>query len=78
MPPNLPFGELKLINKSKAEVYISLRCVTKDDFVTIIEYPVKGIVTTRALAGQYTYVALGGRQKNRWKFFVRQITRSYN
>ena len=63
MPPNLPFGEIKLVNKSKAEVYISLRCVTKDDFVTIIEYPVKGTVITRALAGQYTYVAwVGGRK----------------
>jgi hypothetical protein len=63
MPPSLPFGEITLRNKSKAEVYISLRCVTKDGYVTIIEYPVKGVVTTRALAGQYTYVVwVGGRQ----------------
>ncbi len=63
MPPNLPFGEIALINKSKAEVYISLRCVTKDDFVTIIEYPVKSSVRTKALAGQYTYVVwVGGRK----------------
>ena len=63
MPPNLPYGEIKLINKSKAEVYISLRCVTKDDYVTIIEFPVKGYVTTRALAGQYTYVVWVGGNK---------------
>jgi hypothetical protein len=63
MPPSLPFGEIRLINKSKAEVYISLRCVTKDNYVTIIEYPVKSIVTTRAPAGQYTYVVwVGGRK----------------
>jgi hypothetical protein len=63
MPPNLPYGEITLINKSKADAYISLRCVTKDNYVTIIEYPVKGTVTTRAPAGQYTYVLwVGGRQ----------------
>lgn len=63
MPPNLPYGEITLINNSKAEVYISLRCVTKDDYVTIIEYPVKKIITTNAPAGQYTYVVwVGGRK----------------
>ena len=63
MPPNLPYGEITLINSSKAEVYISLRCVTKDDYVTIIEYPVKKIITTNAPAGQYTYVVwVGGRK----------------
>ena len=63
MPPNLPYGEITLINSSKAEVYISLRCVTKDDYVTIIEYPVKKTVTTSAPAGQYTYVVwVGGRK----------------
>jgi hypothetical protein len=44
-------------------VYVSLRCVTKDDYVTIIEFPVKGYVTTRALAGQYTYVVWVGGNK---------------
>lgn len=63
MPPNLPFGNITLINRSKAEVYISLRCVTKDDYVTIIEYPVGGAVKTSAIAGKYTYVVwVGGRQ----------------
>jgi hypothetical protein len=63
MPPNLPFGEIKLTNKSKADVYISLRCVTKDGYVTIIESPVKSIVTTRAPAGKYTYVVWVGGNK---------------
>ena len=63
MPPDLPFGDITLINKAKAEVYISLRCVTKDNYVTIIEYPVKGTITTRAPLGQYTYVTwVGGRK----------------
>jgi len=63
LPPNLPFGHVVLINKAKADAYISLRCVTKDGYVTIIEYPVKNTVKTKAPAGAYTYVAwVGGRQ----------------
>lgn len=63
MPPNLPFGKITLINRSKAEVYISLRCVTKDGYVTIIEYPVGRMVKTNIPAGKYTYVVwVGGRQ----------------
>jgi hypothetical protein len=63
MPPNLPYGDIKVLNRSKADVYISLRCVTKDDYVTIIEFPVKGYATTRAPAGQYTYVVWVGGNK---------------
>lgn len=63
LPPNLPFGFITIINKAKADAYISLRCVTKDDFVTILEYPVEGTVNAKAPAGKYTYVAwVGGRQ----------------
>ncbi len=63
MPPNLPFGKITLINRSKVEVYISLRCVTKDGYVTIIEYPVGGMIKANAPAGKYTYVVwVGGRQ----------------
>jgi hypothetical protein len=63
MPPDVPFGQVTLINRSKAEVYISLRCVTKDGHVTIIEYPVRATVRTDAPAGKYTYVVwVGGRQ----------------
>ncbi|MBL8050060.1 MAG: hypothetical protein JNM46_02475 [Anaerolineales bacterium] len=63
LPPNLPFGHIFLINKAKADAYISLRVVTKDGYVTILEYPVKGTVNAKAPAGKYTYVAwVGGRQ----------------
>lgn len=63
LPPNLPYGTIQLFNKSHVDVYISLRCVTKDGYVTILEYPVKRIVNTSAPAGNYTYVAwVGGRQ----------------
>lgn len=63
LPPDLPSGILSLFNKSKVEVYVSLRCVTKDGYVTILEYPVKQNFNTSAPAGKYTYVAwVGGRQ----------------
>ncbi len=63
MPPYLPFGQITLINKSKAEVYISLQCTTKDGFVSIYETPVSGTTKVKVPAGKYTYVAwVGGRQ----------------
>lgn len=63
LPPNLPFGFIAIINKAKTDAYISLRCVTKDGYVTILEYPVESKVTAKAPSGKYTYVAwIGGRQ----------------
>lgn len=68
LPPNLPYGTVELFNRSHVEVYISLRCVTKDGYVTIIEYPVKKQVTASAPAGKYTYVAWVGGQKFQGSF----------
>jgi len=63
LPPAIPYGEVKLVNKSKVEVYISLQCTTVDGYKTIIEYPVYGRMRVSAPAGRYTYVAwVGGRQ----------------
>lgn len=63
LPPALPFGNVKLVNKAKVDVYISLQCTTVDGYKTIIEYPVFGSVSVSAPAGRYTYVAwVGGRQ----------------
>lgn len=63
LPPNLPFGFITLINKAKADAYISLRCVTKEGYVTYLEYPVGKMVESKAPAGKYTYVAwVGGRK----------------
>lgn len=63
LPPNLPFGTITLVNKAKVDIYISLRCVTKEGYITILEYPVKSSVEAKAPAGKYTYVAwVGGRQ----------------
>ena len=62
-PPALAFGSITLINKSKADVYISLQCTTKDGYTTIIEYPVKTSIEVNAPAGKYLYVAwVGGKQ----------------
>ena len=64
MPPNLPSGHVDIINMSKADVYISLQCTTKDGYKTIIEYPVGGSrVSTSAPAGKYLYVASVGGKK---------------
>ena len=68
MPPNLPYGQIMLVNSSRAEVYISLQCTTKDGYVTIIEYPVGRRVKTNAPAGRYVYVAWVGGVKIVGKF----------
>ena len=63
LPPALTYGSINLFNKSHVDAYISLRCVTKEGYVTILEYPVKRQVITTAPTGKYTYVAwVGGRQ----------------
>jgi hypothetical protein len=67
LPPAIPYGKVKLTNKSKAEVYISMNCTTVDGYNTIIEYPVPGRLRVSAPAGKYTYVAwVGGRQFQGW------------
>ena len=61
-PPLVPFADITLINKAKAEAYISLH-VDLDGSNTIIEYPVKGTITIEAPLGLYRYVAwVGGRE----------------
>ena len=61
--PFLPFGTIKLFNKSAADAYVSLRCVTKEGYVTLLEYPVNKNFSVQAPAGSYTYIAwVGGRQ----------------
>ncbi|MBI3162963.1 MAG: hypothetical protein HYZ23_10650 [Chloroflexi bacterium] len=68
MPPNLPSGEITLVNSSRAEVYISLQCTTKDGFTTIIEYPVGRKIEIDAPAGKYVYVVWVGGNKIIGKF----------
>jgi len=67
LPPAIPYGKVKLNNRSKAEAYISLQCTTVDGYNTILEYPVAGRMRVSAPAGKYTYVAwIGGRQFQGW------------
>lgn len=63
LPPAIPFGKVRLVNRAKADVYVSLQCMTIDGYTTIIEYPVFGRFRVSAPAGRYNYVAwVGGRQ----------------
>jgi len=63
LPPAIPFGKVNLVNRAKADVYVSLQCTTIDGQTTIIEYPVFGRLNVSAPAGKYNYVAwVGGRQ----------------
>lgn len=67
LPPALPSGRVKLVNKSKAEVYISMHCTTVDGYTTILEYPVVGTMRVSAPAGSYSYVAwVGGKKFQGW------------
>ena len=61
-PQNRPFTQITILNKSRAEAYISLQVVT-DQGYTIIEYPVERIVKVSIPTGNYTYVVwVGGRK----------------
>jgi hypothetical protein len=62
LPPQVPFGHVTLVNKSKAEAYISLH-VDLNGSNTVIEYPVQGTRSIQAPSGFYRYVAwVGGRE----------------
>ena len=62
LPPLVTFAHITLINRAKAEAYISLH-VDLDGSNTVIEYPVKGTITIEAPLGFYRYVTwVGGRQ----------------
>jgi len=63
LPPSLPGSPITIHNKANADAYIALRGVTKDGYVSYLEYPVKVSVETNGPNGKYTYVAwVGGRQ----------------
>ena len=63
LPPAVPFGHVTLINKAKAEAYISLQVTMPDGNYSILEYPVEGQVRIKAPVGFYLYVAwVGGRK----------------
>ncbi len=62
LPPAVPSNRITVINKAKAQAYISLH-VDMSVGNTVIEYPVEGMVRIDAPIGPYLYVAwVGGRK----------------
>lgn len=63
LPPAVPWTEITLVNKSKAQAYISLQNYPKNRDVAILEYPVVNQVKVNAPLGYYLYVVwVGGRK----------------
>jgi hypothetical protein len=63
LPPAVPFSHITLVNKAKAEAYISLQVTMPDGKYSIIEYPVEGRIKIQAPVGSYLYVTwVGGRK----------------
>jgi hypothetical protein len=63
LPPAVPSSDIRLINKSKTEAYISLQVTSPDGRYAVIEYPVTGTIDIKAPLGSYLYVAwVGGRK----------------
>jgi hypothetical protein len=63
LPPAVPYAIIKIFNKSKAQAYISLQndAIGRSD--TVLEFPVKKEVRTKAPLGYYVCVVwVGGRQ----------------
>ncbi len=62
-PPLVPFSHITLINKAKAEAYISLHVDLPEGGNSVIEYPVEGRIKIEAPVGFYRYVTwVGGRK----------------
>ncbi len=63
LPPAVPSAKVTILNKSKAQAYISLQNRPPDDEVAILEYPVEKQVKVNAPLGYYLYVVwVGGRK----------------
>lgn len=63
LPPAVPSSDVYLINKSKAQAYISLQLCDTDAKGAILEYPVQSTVKIKAPIGNYLYVVwVGGKQ----------------
>jgi hypothetical protein len=63
LPPLVPFSHITLINKAKAEAYISLHVDIPEGGNTVIEYPVEGRIKIEAPVGFYSYVTWVGGNK---------------
>jgi len=72
LPPAVPFSRITLVNKAKAEAYISLQVTMPDGKYSIIEYPVEGSIKIEAPVGSYVYVAWVGGRKMTGNFRLHQ------
>ena len=71
LPPLVPFSHITLINKAKAEAYISLHVDLPEGGNTVIEYPVERSIKIEAPLGFYSYVAWVGGNKMVGNFRLR-------
>ena len=71
LPPGIPSGDIRLINKSKTQAYISLQVTSIDGRYAILEYPVVGTIDIKAPTGFYIYVAWVGGNKMVGEFRLR-------
>lgn len=63
LPPAVPSARVTVINKSRAQAYISLQNYPANKEQAFLEYPVEGRVKINAPLGYYIYVVwVGGRQ----------------
>ena len=75
LPPAVPYNTIRMLNKSKAEAYISLQ--QQDGAEAILEYPVKGQMSVDIPLGQYIYVAWVGGKKMTGSFNIGQFDTVY-
>lgn len=72
LPPAVPFAQVTLVNRAKAEAYISLQVTMNDGRYSILEYPVEGTIKIQAPVGSYLYVAWVGGNKMVGNFRLHQ------
>lgn len=63
LPANTPFGTIRLENRSKTGVSVSLHCTTNKGYQTIMEYDVYRRTIIEAPLGRYVYVVYIGGHK---------------
>lgn len=74
LPPKVPSSPVLVLNKSKAQAYISLQCTTRDNKKTILEYPVRRSVNIDTPNGYCIYVAWVGGKKLSGSFYNTGVT----
>jgi LysM repeat protein len=68
VPAGTPYGNVRLVNKSGGDIYVSLQGTTRDGSHVINEYSVTKSITVKVPSGWYVYVAWVGGQKYEGQF----------